>query len=362
MKKSSAIISLLIASLLILSVFSSCSSSADITPSRVAQSTDNTETVKPTPVTHQPIIIKFASALPPVDTVVTKAQELAQRFNERAQGKYLIEVYAGGTLATQEEEIEMLKAGAIQMAEFPIEYLSGSNIRFAAVTLPFLVKDLDANVNFLKNINQSLFNDILAERYDALPLVVWSTGIHEYLGTKKPVKTLEDWKGLLVWVANNTEMQAVDALGGSPVSLSFFDGYPALQKGTVDAGVGANPTGVWNFKWYDAIRYITVANTFGTSGYFCIKRSFFNEMPQDIQQILLEEVQQTETEIIAYMNQFAQESLTELGKVGVDIYYLPEDEKARWIGAIKPVYEKFYAQIGTEDAQKIKDAADKANQ
>jgi TRAP-type C4-dicarboxylate transport system substrate-binding protein len=294
--------------------------------------------------------------------VVVKGQELAQRFNQRANGKYKIELSAGGALATMEEEMDMLKAGAIQMAEFPIEYLSGSDIRFSAVTLPFLVKDMNANVAFLKNINQSLFNNILATKFNAMPLVVWTTGIHDYLGAKKPAKTLEDWKGQLVWVANPTEADAVKALGGSPVSLAFFDGYPALQKGTVDAGVGANPTGVWNFKWYDAIKYITVANMFGTSGYFDINLNVFNAMPKGIQQILLEESQRTENELITYMNQFAKDSLTELAKAGTQVYNLPDAERARWKEATKSVYDQYYSLIGAADAQKIQEAANKANQ
>jgi TRAP-type C4-dicarboxylate transport system substrate-binding protein len=344
----------LVMTLLISFVAAGC---AGTTSSTTAPSTT---TATSTPV--QAVTIKFASALPPVDPVVTKAQELAERFKNRVNGRYIIEVYAGGTLATMEEEMEMLRTGAIQMAEFPIEYLSGSDIRFSAVTLPFLINSLEANVEFLKNINESLFGDILAEKFNAKPLVAWTTGIHEYCGAKKPVKTLEDWKGLLIWVANPAEAQTAEAFGASPVSLPFFDGYPALQKGTVDAGVGLNPTGVWNFKWYDAIRYITIANTFGTSGYFDINLDTWNSMPKDVQNVLLDECQRAENELKTFFSQYAKDAISNLEKEGVQVYRLPEAERAKWIEASKPVLGKFYEQIGAADAQKIKDAASKANQ
>ena len=325
-------------------------------------------TPTPAPVTPAPpttpvkaVTIKLASGLPPLDPVVVKAQELAERFNKRVNGRYIIEVYPGGALATMEEEMEMLRTGAIQMAEFPIEYLSGSDIRFSAVTLPFLIKNLEANVEFLKNINESLFGDILAKKFNAKPLVAWTTGIHEYCGAKKPVKSLQDWKGLLIWVANPAEAQTVEAFGASPVSLPFFDGYPALQKGTVDAGVGLNPTGVWNFKWYDAIRYITIANTFGTSGYYDINLDTWNSMPKDIQDILLDECQRAENELKTFFSQYAKDAITNLEKEGVHVYRLPEAERAKWIEASKPVLDKFYEQIGAADAQKIQEAARKAN-
>jgi TRAP-type C4-dicarboxylate transport system substrate-binding protein len=93
----------------------------------------------------EPVTIRIASALPPVDIVVVKLQEMAERFNARTD-EYIIEVHPGGTLASMEETFSLLRTGAIEMAESPIEYQTGDDIRFAAVTLPFLVDSLEANI------------------------------------------------------------------------------------------------------------------------------------------------------------------------------------------------------------------------
>ena len=310
----------------------------------------------------EPVTLRLASSLPPVDIVVVKLQEMADRISDRTDGNFIIEVYAGGTLCSMEETFEMLRTGAIDMAESPIEYQTGDDMRFGAVTLPFMVDSLDANVEFLRLLNESLFNDIIAEKFNAMPVIVMSTGIHTYCGATKPVETLEDWEGLLVWVANSAEAATVEALGASAVPLPFFDGYPAIEKGTVDAGVGVNPTGVWNFQWYEAIRYITAANMFATSGYIYINLDAFNVLSDDFQEILLEECQQCETELNDYLADYAETSLTELENVGVEVYYLPAAERARWIEASQSVLDDFFAQIGEADAQKILDAAGQANQ
>jgi TRAP-type C4-dicarboxylate transport system substrate-binding protein len=309
----------------------------------------------------KPVTLKLASSLPPEDIVVVKAQEMADRFNERTGGKYTIEVYPGGSLCSQEETFSMLRTGAIDMAESPIEYQTGDDVRFAAVTLPFLVNSLESNIEFLRLINESLFNDIIAGKFNAMPVMVWSTGIHEYCGATKPVKTLEDWSGLLVWVANSAEADTAEALGASAVPLPFFEGYPALEKGVVDAGIGVNPTGIWNFRWDEAVHHITVANMFGTSGYIYLNLDAFNAMPDDIQDILLEECQQSENELQEYLTDYAANSLVELENVGVEVYYLPAAERARWSEASSSVIDDFYAQIGEADAQKIRDAAEEAN-
>jgi len=310
----------------------------------------------------KPVTLRLASALPPVDIVVGKLQEMADRFNARTNGQYIIEVHAGGSLCSMEETFDMLRAGAIDMAESPIEYQTGDDVRFAAVTLPFLVDSLEANIEFLRLINESLFDDIIAEKFNAMPVIVLSTGIHTYCGATKPVETLEDWSGLLVWVANAAEADTVEALDAAPVPLPFFEGYPAIEKGIVDAGVGVNPTGVWNFHWYEAIRYITVANMFATSGYVYINLDVYDAMPGDIQDILLEECQWCENELQEYLTQYAEDALVGLEDAGVEVYYLPEAERARWIEASQSVIDDFFAQIGEADAQKILDAAEEANQ
>jgi len=337
-KKSSIFLSLLLVSLLVIGGALSCA-----------------------PKEVKPVTLRLASALPPQDIVVVKLQEMADRISERTDGKFIIEVHPGGALCSMEETFSMLRTRAIDMAESPIEYQTGDDIRFGAVTLPFLVDSLEANVEFLRLINESLFNDIIAEKFKAMPVIVMSTGIHTYCGAKKPVETLGDWSGLLVWVANSAEADTVKALGGSPVPLAFFDGYPAIEKGVVDAGVGVNPTGVWNFKWYEAIHYITVANMFATSGYIYINLDSFNAMSDDFQDILLEECQWCENELQEYLTQYAEDSLVELENAGVEVYYLPASERARWIEASQSVLDDFFAQIGEEDAEKIREAAEEAN-
>lgn len=327
-----------------------------------AKTTTTPETSASPTAPSESVTLRLASSLPPVDIVVVKLQEMADRISERTDGKFIIEVHAGGTLCSMEETFGMLRTGAIDMAESPIEYQTGDDIRFGAVTLPFLVNSLEANIEFLRLINESLFNDIIAEKFNAMPVIVMSTGIHEYCGATKTVETLEDWEGLLVWVANTAEADTVEALGASAVPLPFFDGYPAIEKGTVDAGVGVNPTGVWNFQWYEAIHHITVANMFATSGYVYINLDSFNALSDDFQDILLEECQRCENELQEYLTQYAEDALTELENVGVEVYYLPEAERARWIEASQSVIDDFFALIGEADAQKILDAAEEANQ
>jgi TRAP-type C4-dicarboxylate transport system substrate-binding protein len=310
----------------------------------------------------EPVTLRLATTLPPEDPAVLAVQDMASRFNERADGQYIMEVYAGGTLASMEETFPMLSTGAIDIAEASIEYQSGSDVRFGAVTLPFLLNSFDANVKFLELINESLFNDIIAEKFNAMPFIVAACGFHDYFGVDKPIETLEDWEGSLVWVASPTESDTISALGASPVTIPLYDGYPSMEKGVVDSGVALAPLGLAIFGFGEILSHITVAHMFGTSIYYYINLDTFNSMPSDIQTILLEERQRTETEIRELMRQMDNDALANLENAGVEVYYLPETERARWIEASSSVIDDFFEQIGEADAQTIINAAEEANQ
>jgi TRAP-type C4-dicarboxylate transport system substrate-binding protein len=85
-------------------------------------------------------------------------------------------------------------------------------------------------------------------------------------------------------------------------------------------------------------------------------------MPKNIQDILLEECQRTEDELKAFFSQYTKDALAGLEEAGVQVYYLPDAERAKWIETSKPVLDAFYEQVGAADAEKIKEAARKANQ
>ena len=305
--------------------------------------------------------IKISIDLPPQDPFAVAAEALAATITERTNGQYKVTVYAGGTLTAHGELFDMMKSGAIEMGEAPIEYQAAADIRFSAVQLPFMLDDMAANNIFSNLMNERLYNPILAEKFNVMPLATFTTGMHQYNGTKKAVKTLDDWKGLLLWTANPVAANTATALGASPVNLDFWDGYPALQKGTVDAGICSHPLAVSLFEWYDAVRNITICNIFGSTSNLFISLDVFNAMTPEVQKIFTEECSKFSADMANLFIGIQQESLTALEGEGVAIYQLPADERDKWREATKSVYDDYFSQLDPADVQIIKDCAAEAN-
>jgi len=310
----------------------------------------------------EPIELKLSIDLPEGTDFANAAYKMAENVADRTDGRYIINVHAGGTLCSHAELFNMMESGAVEMGESPIEYQADADRRFMAIQLPFLFNSIEANYKFTQLIHENLFNDILAEKFNVMPIASFSTGVHQYYGTNAAVQTLDDWKGKLIWTANPLSANAAAALGGSPVSLEFWDGYPSLQKGTVDAAINIIPFAVLTFEWYDSIKYITVCNLFGSSSNIYINLDVFNAMPEDVQMVFLEEAEKLEEEMQAIYAGHQVNALEELINYGVTVYQLPEDERARWIEATEPVYEDYFGQLDPADIEIIMDCAAQANE
>ncbi|MBL4721615.1 MAG: TRAP transporter substrate-binding protein DctP, partial [Alphaproteobacteria bacterium] len=100
--------------------------------------------------------------------------------------------------------------------------------------LPFLFN----NTHEATAISEELYPKYLKkrfERFKGVKLARASQTAAYHLYTKKPVRTLEEVKGLKVRAGGGPHAKIIAALGAVPVSMPAADAYTAMQRGTLDA-------------------------------------------------------------------------------------------------------------------------------
>jgi TRAP-type C4-dicarboxylate transport system substrate-binding protein len=310
----------------------------------------------------EPVVLRVAMDRPPGSFDTVLLEEWAANFNERAAGSnYSMVVYPAEELCTMDESLDMVRTGAVDMAFFDLQYASSRDARFGAMGLPFVLDDPDALSKFAQIIKGSLFNDIMEEEFNQRLLAFTGQDFHTYCGNE-PIKTLSDWEALIIQTASTTETATVEALGGAPIAMPFMDVVPSLEKGVIDGAVGWNVAAIYLLNCYDVVEYVTVAPVSGIFATVSINRDVFNDMPSDIQEIMLDEAEQFEDKIFAAFQDLMVTSYADCESAGIEIYYLPADELARWRQATASVIDDFYAQLDSGDAETIQDAFDEANQ
>ena len=282
--------------------------------------------------------------------MVQSAIQAAENFNAKAGGRYEIEVHAGGVLGGMLEVFDLVRTGGIEMCDFSPDFIAGKDLVFGPQGLPFAFDKAEECIEFYKLIGEAIWKDLLEEKYNLKMLSLARSATHDWCGTK-PIHTLEDWDGITIWVSGPTEAAAVEAMGASPVTFDWNDGYPAIEKGTVDGGIYGT-FAPWMLKW-EACNHFTVsgnAGGFQSSAGIAMNLDIFNDLPQDIQDLLVAEFTAHEDRVNELFIGIEMQAAEELEAGGAEVYYLPEDELDRWREATSAVAEDYFAQLDPADA------------
>ncbi len=162
-------------------------------------------------------------------------------------------------------QLQMLKDGLYDMVS--LRFIQNSEIEpsLQGLDLVGLNPDFDTAQKVIAAYAGTV-DGYLQEKYEAKLLGIWSFGPQE-LFCAKPIKRLEDIKGLKVRVASDNLALFISNLGGVPVFISFDETKDALAKGLVDCAVtssaSANFAGWCQYTQY----YFPLAVHYGLNGY-----------------------------------------------------------------------------------------------
>jgi TRAP-type C4-dicarboxylate transport system substrate-binding protein len=230
--------------------------------------------------------------------------------------------------------------------------------RLGLLETPFLFNNNNALSSACKDL-LPLFDKILQEKFNAKGLAMYNTG---GLGmwSQKPIRTLEDMKGLLTASVSPVTSVLIKDLGGSPVTINFFETFESLQKKVVDAAAQSAHGGVV-FAFPDVCKYFTAVYSVPAPAGYSINLDVWKKMPPHIQKILIEETQTAAD----WMNkvvvtELAERDLKAFKEKGVTPYFLPKAERERWAKQLEPYKRAQLSKFG-ELGKAIEKIADDAN-
>lgn len=349
MKKLSFLFCITIIAVLTLSLCVACTGE----PTEPTQPTKPTEPEQPT----DQIVLRLTMAQPPMDPIAEQTVVMAEKFNERAGGAYVIEVYPAEQLAKYPESMDAVRTGAVEMGNIGWGGFANSWIELTAAEMPFLYDSVEANAEVVAALPEILDEGFQAN-LNVKPLSCHHVETIEVIGNK-PIQTLDDWKGVKIAGATYYGPELAQAIGAAPVFVSYPEFYQSLEKNVVDA-VFDTPTFTIIGKVFEVIDYQTISQALGSSHGFLINLDVWNDMPADIQGILLEESKAGAAAISEIMIGMYYAHLEEAANVGVEQFFIHKAERDKWIEKCGPFIAEQEAIMG-ELGQQIKAAAEAAN-
>ncbi|MCG6972181.1 MAG: TRAP transporter substrate-binding protein [Desulfobacterales bacterium] len=301
----------------------------------------------------KPIKLTYSIFFPPNHAQTKTAMDWVKEIEKRTHNRVQISVFPGGTLTKAPQCYDGVVQGISDLGFSLFAYTRGRFPVMAAVDLPmgYTSGVMASNVAeaFAKTFKPKELNDV-----KVLYLHAHGPGL---LHTKKPVRRLEDLKGMKIR-ATGLSAKIVTALGGVPVAMPQGDTYDALKKGVVEGTFGPMEV-LKGWKQAEVIKYTTECYSVGyTTTFFVVMNlAKWNALPPDIKKIF-EEVSSKYTEIHGKVwDRTDQEGRKYTLSLGNEIIPLSDKESARWRKAVQPVIDDYIAHTpnGKTYVQKIRE-------
>ncbi len=331
---------------------------ASILLSNVSCSSSSTKTaLSPALQPAGTVTLRLAIPNPPGDELSLNAEKFAAAVTQRTNGAYRVRVFPGETMVKVPETYDAVRQGSVEMSVVGIGIFEGLHPGLAEY--PMSYDSIDANVAATKPLVELFSREIFEKFLNMKGLASYTTGAQELI-SKKPIKTLEDWKGLLVGTGNPQGSMLATALGAAPVTIFWTDFYSGLSKGTVDASLNSMRSDVV-YKLTDTAEYVTLFYGQPTFLSYNINLDAWKRMSAGIRNIFLDEAQKACDEMNSYQAKAWKETdRKSLIALGAKLYDVPKAERTRWKSIVQPYVDKKIAALGNLGVQ-IKQIMDKAN-
>jgi len=236
----------------------------------------------------QEIKIKFAHSLSTTEPAHLAAEYFAKNVAARTGGKVQISVFPAEQLGSGKDVNEMIRQGANVMNITDPGYLSDFVPDVGVLNGPYLIKTPQ---DYDKLLASSWFKGIEKKLEAAGFKLIMANGFfgQRHLISDKAVRKPEDIAGMTVRVPPNTMwIETFKAMGARPTTVQWSEVYNALSQNVVQAAEA--PLGsLWGSKLQETRKVISMTGHFTAFTMWPINASYFNKLPKDVQQILIEE-------------------------------------------------------------------------
>ena len=281
------------------------------------------------PMTSQPVQSKaplkeqswrYSNFLPPSHWYNWVNRWVLDEIEKRTDGKIKTKMFVGEALGKAAEHYSMVMSGRVEMGEIVTGFAPGVFPLSSVLQLPFNWKTaLEGSIV----ANDLLRKGFLDETYRKhVKIIALNVTVSHKIWTKKPVSSLDQFKGLRLRVAGGLDIQNLQALGAAAIAMPLPEVYPALERGVIDGGVYTFESASI-FKYAEVTKYVMDVPICYAVHMIIMNKKVWDSLPKNIQATLDELFRETEIHWGATYDileqEFKQNIITRYGLTVADI-------------------------------------------
>ena len=201
-------------------------------------------------------------------------------------GRITIKIFHSMQLGGEKEALEQVQVGALEMTRVSVGVVGPIVEEFNAFNLPYFFRSVD---HMHKVVDGEIGTDLLnrLEAGGLIGLGYMDAGSRSFYNNVRPIKTIDDLKGLKIRVMQNPIfIEMVNAMGGNGLPIAFNELYTAMQTGVVD-GAENNPPSYESGKHYEVAKYYTLTEHLMVPEIFVFSKRVWDGLPPLDKQLIL---------------------------------------------------------------------------
>lgn len=275
------------------------------------------------------------------------ASLLQERVNEEMNGVMCMEVFPNSTLYNDDQVLEALLQGDVQMAAPSLSKFEQFTKVFRIFDLPFMFKNIAAVDEFQNSETGQAMKESMVRR-GLLGLQFWHNGMKQ-MSANVPLMLPTDADGLKFRVQNSDVLKAqMSAMGASPQPMAFSEVYGALQTGVVD-GQENTWSNIYGQKFFEVQDGVTETQH-GIIDYLVVTSvDFWDSLDPPVRDQLatiLAEVTALRNAESTAVNEAAKQAVLDAGG---EVRTLTPEQRQAWVDAMLPVWDQFKDDVGQEN-------------
>lgn len=273
----------------------------------------------------------------------------AASLKEKTGGKYQADLFPNSQLGDEQDTVNDAAMGLLDFSILAINNVTPFSPTVAVLTLPYVIQSAeDAKKLTLGEVGQELTENTIRDA--GVRIIGWSySGFRVLTNSKRPVKTLDDLKGLVIRVPKNELMIAsYKSWGINPSPLAWSETFTALQQRVVDGQDNPYIT-ISAMKFNEVQKYITNIRYLFSLEPLIVSEQVFQQQSPEVQQAILEAGREATEHSYQFLQDTEARIKEELIAAGMEIVDPANDEK-EWIeAATSQVWPAFYDAIGGKE-------------
>ena len=286
---------------------------------------------------------KLAENQPEGNPITDGMHKFADLVKEYTEGTVTIDVYSNAALTDEASSVDQLQLGSLDFSRVNTNSLAPTVDEFGVFAMPYLFTSTEQKY---KALDGEAGDAVMAklEDYGMVGLYFWEAGARCFYTTSKPIRTVEDLKGMKIRVQQTeVAISMVRALGAEATPMDYAEVFQGLQTGIVD-GAENDFVSYYTSGHYEVAKYYSLDQHMAPPAVLLMSKASWDKMSEAQQ----EAVRKAAYEAAVWQRQakqdYQQESRAACEAAGSEII---EVDVASFQEAVSSVYDEYprYSEI-----------------